>query len=324
MPTDLIVLDPTESTQIGPLAEIADRAGEFIHQSKASNTVRAYRSDWAHFESWCKAHGQISLPSSPETVALYVTDLAATHKPATITRRLSAISQAHQIAGFEPPTGSAKVRLVMAGIRRTKGTAQSAKTPVLVDDLKRMVSELPGGLIGIRDRALLLIGFCGAFRRSELVALDVADVAFTREGLVLTIRRSKTDQEGEGRKIGIPYASHVETCPIRSLQDWLEKSGITEGPIFRPINRHGKMASIRLSPAAVGDVVKRYAGAVGLNASDFAGHSLRSGLATSAAMAGASERAIMNQTGHRSLNMVRRYIRDGSLFRENAVAAVGL
>ena len=209
-------------------------------------------------------------------MALYVTDLAATHKPATITRRLSAISQAHQIAGFEPPTGSAKVRLVMAGIRRTKGTAQSAKTPVLVDDLKRMVSQLPGGLIGIRDRALLLIGFCGAFRRSELVALDVADAAFTREGLVLTIRRSKTDQEGEGRKIGIPYASHVETCPIRSLQDWLEKSGITVGPIFRPINRHGRMASIRLSAAAVGDVVKRYAGAVGLNASDFAGHSLRS------------------------------------------------
>jgi integrase len=324
MPTDLILLDRPTNTQIVPLAAIADRAGEFIHQSKASNTVRAYRADWAHFESWCKTHCQISLPANPETVALYVTDLAATHRPATITRRLSAISQAHQIAGFETPTGSAKVRLVMAGIRRTLGTAQKAKTPVLVDDLKRMVSELPGGLIGIRDRALLLIGFCGAFRRSELVALDVADVAFTRDGLVLTIRRSKTDQEGEGRKIGIPYASHVETCPIRSLQDWLEKSGITEGPIFRPINRHGKMASIRLSAAGVGDVVKRYAAAVGLEASDFAGHSLRSGLATSAAMAGASERSIMNQTGHRSVNMVRRYIRDGSLFRENAVAVVGL
>ncbi len=324
MPTDLILPDRSPNTQIGPLAEIADRASEFIHQSKAKNTVRAYRADWTHFEGWCKAHGQSSLPATPETVALYVTDLSATHKTATITRRISAISQAHQIAGFDTPTKAAKVRLVLAGIRRSKGTAAAAKTPVLVADLKRMVSQLPEGLIGVRDRVLLLIGFCGGFRRSELVALDVADAAFTREGLVLTIRRSKTDQEGEGRKIGIPYASHVETCPIRSLQDWLEKSGITEGPLFRPINRHGMMAHVRLSAAAVGEIVKRYAAAVGLDATEFAGHSLRSGLATSAAAAGASERSIMAQTGHRSVNMVRRYIRDGSLFRENAAGALRL
>jgi integrase len=257
-------------------------------------------------------------------VALYVTDLADTHKPATITRRISAISQAHQIAGMDTPTGSAKVRLVMAGIRRTLGTAQEAKTPILVDDLRRMLAGLPGNLLGVRDRVLLLIGFCGAFRRSELVALDAADIAVTREGLVVTIRRSKTDQEGEGRKIGIPYASHLETCPVRSFQEWLEKSGITEGPLFRPVNRFGGMASIRLSGAAVGEIVKRYAAAVGLDATEFAGHSLRSGLATSAAAAGASERSIMRQTGHRSEKMVRRYIKDGSLFRENAVATVGL
>jgi site-specific recombinase XerD len=324
MPTDLIVLEPTKSAQIGPLAEIADRAAEFIQQSKSKSTIRAYRADWAHFESWCRSHSQTSLPAGADTVALYVADLSATHKPATITRRLSAISQAHQIGNFETPTTSAKVRLVLAGIRRTKGTAQLAKTPVLVEDLKRMVATLPEGLLGVRDRALLLIGFCGAFRRSELVALDVADAAFTREGLVLTIRRSKTDQEGEGRKIGIPYASHVESCPIRSLQDWLDKSAIAEGPLFRPINRHGKMAPTRLSASAVGEIVKRYAAAVGLDAGEFAGHSLRSGLATSAAMAGASERSIMNQTGHRSTAMLRRYIRDGSLFRDNAVATVGL
>jgi site-specific recombinase XerD len=324
MTTDLILSDCPSPAEIGPLADLADRVNDFISQSKAVNTVRAYRADWADFESWCQSHGQISLPAASETVALYLTDLATTHKPATLTRRMSAISQAHQIVGFESPTGSAKVRLVMAGIRRARGTAQAAKAPVLVDDLKRMVRQLPDGLLGVRDRALLLIGFCGAFRRSELVALEVTDAAFTRDGLVLTIRRSKTDQEGEGRKIGIPYASHAETCPIRSLQDWLEKSGITEGPIFRPIDRHGRMASIRLSPAAVGEIVKKYASAVGRNASDFAGHSLRSGLATSAAIAGASERSIMNQTGHRSVNMVRRYIRDGSLFRENAVAVVGL
>src|SRR5471030_53777 len=324
MPTDLILSERPTNTQIGPLAEIADRASEFVHNSKSKNTIRAYRADWCHFESWCKAHGQTSLPATAEIVALYVADLAASLKPATITRRISAISQAHQIAEMETPTGSAKVRLVMAGIRRTKGTAQTAKTPILVDDLRRMIARLPENLLGVRDRLLLLIGFCGAFRRSELVALDSADVAVTREGLVVTIRRSKTDQEGEGRKLGIPYASHLETCPVRSLQDWLEKSGINEGPLFRPIDRFGRMASIRLSAAAVADIVKRYAAAVGLDAAEFAGHSLRSGLATSAAAAGASERSIMNQTGHRSVNMVRRYIRDGSLFRENAVATVGL
>jgi len=324
MPNDLVVSTPSTSTEIGPLAEIADRASEFIQQSKAANTVRAYRSDWTHFQCWCKAHGQLSLPATPETVALYVTDLASTRKTSTLTRRISAISQAHQIAGFETPTKSSQVRLVLAGIRRTKGTAQTAKAPVLVDDLKRMIARLPGNLLGVRDRALLLIGFCGAFRRSELVALDAADAAVTRDGLVVTIRRSKTDQEGEGRKIGIPYASHLETCPVRSLQDWLGKSGITEGPLFRPIDRFGKMASARLSAAAVAEIVKKYAAAVGLDATDFAGHSLRSGLATSAAAAGASEGSIMKQTGHRSVNTVRRYIRDGSLFRENAVAEVGL
>jgi site-specific recombinase XerD len=324
MPTDLILSERSQNTEVGPLAEIADRASEFAHHSKSENTIRAYRADWCHFEGWCKAHGQPTIPASPETVALYVTDLAATHKTATIIRRISAISQAHQIAGFETPTKSSQVRLVLAGIRRTIGTAQAAKTPVLVDDLRRMISRLPNNLLGVRDRALLLVGFGGAFRRSELVALDVADAAITRDGLVVTIRRSKTDQEGEGRKLGIPYGSNPATCPVRALQDWLAQCGFDAGPLYRPIDRFSKVSSIRLSAAAVADVVKRYAAAVGLKASDFAGHSLRSGLATSAAMAGASERAIMAQTGHRSVNTVRRYIRDGSLFRENAVAVVGL
>jgi site-specific recombinase XerD len=285
MPSQLTVYSP----QIGPLAEIADRASEFAQQSKARNTSRAYRADWAHFESWCRQHGQSSLPALPECVALYVTDLASTRKPATIARRISAISQAHQIAGFETPTTNSKVRQVMAGIRRTKGIAQKAKTPVLIEDLRRMVSRLPETLLGTRDHAILVIG---AFRRSELVALNVADAAFTRDGLTLTIRRSKTDQDGAGRKICLPYGSNLETCPIRSLQGWLEDSKITDGPLFRPINRHGTMASFRLSAAAVAGVVKRYAAAVGMDATDFAGHSLRSGFATSAAMKGASERAI--------------------------------
>ena len=164
MPTDLILPNRPTDTEIGPLAEIADRASEFIQQSKSKNTIRAYRADWDHFTAWCQSHGQASLPATADTVALYVADLAASLKPATITRRISAISQAHQIAGMESPTRAAKVRLVLAGIRRTLGTAQEAKTPVLVDDLKRMIARLPEGLLGVRDRALLLIGFARRFQ----------------------------------------------------------------------------------------------------------------------------------------------------------------
>ena len=212
----------------------------------------------------------------------------------------------------------------MAGIRRTKGMSQTAKTPVLVDNLRRMVSHAPENLLGIRDRALLLIGFAGAFRRSELVALDFADVVVSRDGLVVLIRRSKTDQDCEGRKVGIPYGSNPETCPVRALEDWLRQCGFTEGPLFRPVSRFSAVAPARLSAGAVAEIVKKYAAAVGLKAAEFAGHSLRSGLATSAAMAGASERSIMAQTGHRSVNQLRRYIRDGSLFRDNAAGVVGL
>lgn len=212
----------------------------------------------------------------------------------------------------------------MAGIRRTKGTAQVAKSPVLVADLRKMVDRMPDGILGVRDRALLMVGFAGAFRRSELVGLDRDAVEITKDGLVVTIRRSKTDPEAQGRKIGIPYGSNPATCPVRAFQAWLEASGITDGPIFRSMTRHARILDHRLSTNAVANVVKRYAAAAGLDASKFAGHSLRAGLATSAALNGASERSIMNQTGHRSVQMVRRYIRQGSLFRENAAAVVGL
>jgi integrase len=213
---------------------------------------------------------------------------------------------------------------VLAGIRRAKGTAPDAKAPVLIGDLRAMVAALPAGLLGARDRALLLIGFAGAFRRSELVGLDVEDLTFSSDGLAVTLRRSKTDQEGAGRKIGIPYGSNPDTCPVRALQAWLDASVITAGPIFRSVNRHGQLQPGRLSDRAVALIVKRCVEAAGKDARKFAGHSLRAGLATAAAIGGASERSIMAQTGHRSVMMVRRYIRDGSLFRENAAARVGL
>lgn len=308
-----------------PLEAVAVRARDYAGQARAANTVRAYRADWAHFTAWCEAHGRPSLPAVPETVALYLAHLAATgYRASTIGRRVTAISQAHQLAGLDSPTGAAIVRETHKGIRRSIGTRQVGKAPVMTADVRRMVNALPDTLHGIRDRALLLVGFAGAFRRSELVGLDLADVEDTTEGLIVTLRRSKTDQEGQGRRIGIPYGSTPTTCPVRALRAWIAAGTIAGGPLFRPINRHGQVAAARLSAQTVALVVKRAAAAAGLDPAKYSGHSLRAGLATAAAAAGVSERAIMDQTGHRSVTMVRRYIRDGSLWRENAAAAVGL
>ncbi len=306
------------------LGNVAERAREYISQSKAENTIRAYRSDWAHFEGWCAAHGLVSMPATPATIGMYIADMAETAKPSTINRRIASISQAHQAAGHETPTKGAEVKTVWAGIRRSRGIAQNGKAPTTTTEVRAMVGCLPVGLLGVRDRALILLGFAGAFRRSELVSLDVEDVEFTREGAVVTLRRSKTDQEGQGRKVGVPFGSNLNTCPVRALRAWLGASGIKSGPLFRSVNRHGQLQQDRLTDQVVALVVKRQIAAAGLDPDMYAGHSLRAGLATSAAMAGASERAIMAQTGHKSVNMVRRYIRDGSLFRENAAASVGL
>jgi integrase len=305
------------------LARAEDAAREFIGQAKAPSTIRAYRADWRDFAGWCRARGLDALPATAQAVTLYVSDLAARCKVATLSRRIAAISQAHQAAGHESPTSAAAVRAAMAGIRRAKGTAPEVKAPALIDDVRAMVAQLPDGLLGDRDRALLLVGFAGAFRRSELVALNRGDCEVTRDGLVVMVRKSKTDQAGAGRKVAIPYGSNPDTCPVRALRGWLEVAGIDAGAIFPPFNRRGRMPG-RLSGYAVALIVKRYAAAAGLDPAKYAGHSLRAGLATAAAIGGASERSIMKQTGHRSVNMVRRYIRDADLFRENAAAKVGL
>jgi integrase len=273
----------------------------------------------------CTSHHRLAaLPAAAETVALYLAELGGQRKAATIARRLAAIAEAHKAAGHPSPTADAAVKTVWTGIRRTHGTAQAGKAPVVTADVRAMVATLPDRLIGHRDRAVLLLGFAGAFRRSELVGLDVADVAATRDGLVVALRRSKTDQEGAGAAVGIPYGSNPATCPVRALARWLEVSAIAAGPLFRPVDRHGHLGAGRLSDRAVALVVKRAVAAAGLDPAKYAGHSLRAGLATAAAAAGVPERAIAQQTRHRSLEVLRRYIRAGSLFSENAAAAVGL
>jgi site-specific recombinase XerD len=313
---------PTDESEL--LTALLARAQQFAAGARADSTLRAYRSDWRNFTEWCRERNLGSYPASPQTVVLYLTALSRTHKVATLTRRLSAISQVHQTAGFASPTEEASVRLVMSGIRRSLGMAAAGKRPVLVADLQAMVNAMPDNLLGLRDRALLLIGFSGAFRRSELVALDCEDLLETSEGLVVTLRRSKTDPEGAGRKVAIPRGREQSTCPLRASSTWMEAASIASGPVFLRINRHGQILPQRLSAEAVAIVVKRWAGKLGYQEQEFAGHSLRSGLATAAAIAGKSERSIMNQTGHRSLTTVRRYIRDGNLFRENAAEGLGL
>jgi site-specific recombinase XerD len=312
---------PAASAEI---AIAAERLREYVSRAKAPNTVRAYAADWRHFSAWCAPRRVGALPATPETIGLYLAEVADAMRVSTLTRRISAISQAHRLAGFDPPTADARVRILMAGIRRVKGTAQRGKRPVVTADLRRIVEQLPETPAGRRDRALLLVGFAGAFRRSELVGLDLADLEFGREGLKVTVRRSKTDQEGQGRRIGIPYGSNPATCPVRAAQEWLAALGATSGPVFRRIDRHGHLGDWRLSDRAVALILKRAAVAAGLAPDELAGHSLRAGLATAAAAAGVSERAIMAQTGHRSLTTVRKYIREGSLFLENAAAKVGL
>lgn len=328
---------------IGPVAEIAvvaaelrarlgstaERAREFAERARAASTRRAYRHDWRHFSTWCDGHGLPALPAAPETVALYLADLAGRPEPdrpkvATLARRLAAIARAHRDAGEDSPVRRTPADVVWRGIRRELGAAPSGKAPLLTADVRRMVECLPDGLAGARDRALLLLGFAGGFRRSELVALDVTDVRRGREGLTITIRRSKTDQEGHGRLVGLPVGVHPLTCPVRAYTDWLAAGDITRGPVFRPVTRYDTLRPTRLTDQSVALIVKRAAVGAGLDPAPYGGHSLRAGLATAAAQAGAGERAIMAQTGHRSVLMVRRYIREGSLFRDNAAAALGL
>jgi integrase len=244
-----------------------------------------------------------------------VTALAeAGAKASTIQRRLAAISQAHQWAGITPsPTADWYVRTTMAGIRRTLGVAPVQKQPVVTKELRRLLAVVPdNSFAGKRDRLVLLLGFAGGFRRSELVGLDIEDVVETDDGLRIAVRTSKTDQEGEGREVGIPFGQHPETCPVRAWRAWIAASEIKTGALFRGVNRHDQLQTGRLSDKGVALIVKRAATRVGLDPTKYGGHSLRSGLATAAAAGGAPERAIMRQTGHRSVEMVRRYIRSGS------------
>jgi integrase len=309
------------------LEDLIEKARSYIHAAKSPATLRAYRTDFEDFTRFCEEHNLPYLPATPTTVALYIADRAGSLRSATITRRLTSITKAHQAAGFEESPSSSRhfvVSETLKGIRRSIGTAQEAKAPLLTADIRRIVGCCPETLSGLRDRALVLVGFAGAFRRSELAAIDCAHLSFTKDGLVIDLRRSKTDQEAAGRKVGIPFGKNDATCPIRALQCWLAESGITSGAVFRGVTRVGKLSRRGLHKDCVGWILKRAARRAGLNPEPLGGHSLRAGCVTQAAINGVSERDIMRQTGHKSPEMLAKYIRIGEMFTRNAAAGLGI
>lgn len=291
---------------------LSEEVRGYVKDAISPNTRRAYKSDLAHFENWGG-----TIPASKEMVATYLADHATSLAIATLQRRLASISIAHSALGKESPTSSKLVQTTMRGIRKRHGKPQRQAKPLLVEDLFRIMPLLGDGIKDTRDNALLLIGFGGGFRRSELVGLDVQDIETVRQGLIISISRSKTDQIGEGRKIGIPFARGAY-CPVLAIEKWLSRSNIVEGPLFRPVTRHDEIGANRLSNESVSRIVKQHASSVGLDPIHYSGHSLRAGLATSAAQAGVSTIAIRQQTGHKSDAMLNRYVRDGELFNINA------
>jgi integrase len=309
------------------LEELIQKAKTFVAAAKAPATLKAYRNDWRDFESWCRIHQIQVLPASPESVALYIADQASTLASGTIARRLTSITKAHQAAGFSDSPASTRHFVVgetLKGIRRTIGTAQHGKAPLLSADIRRIVAARREDLLGLRDAALVLVGFAGGFRRSVLAGVDACDLKFSADGVVVNVRKSKTDQEGAGREVGLPFGSSTETCPVRALRQWLDRAGIREGPVFRSVGRYGHVSRRGLHSDSIGKLLKRAAGKAGLKVEELGGHSLRAGCVTQAAMNGVREFVIMRQTGHKTIATLRRYIRSGEIFRENAAAGLGI
>ena len=311
--------DSTLPATIAPPATVALTATDaaavhgFALAEKSTATRRAYRSDFGIFSAWCEGRGFPPLPAASSVVAAFLADQAdAGTRPSTLSRRVAAIAYAHDLAGLPSPAGDKAVRVVLGGIRRTKGAKPTKKAPATADRIAAMLAGIPDTLRGKRDRALLTLGFAAASRRSELVALEVADLAFEPDGLRIQIRHSKTDQEGQGHEIAIPRGETLR--PVVAVQAWLTAAKISDGPVFRAINRHGHVSGV-LTAQSVALIVKHYAEAVGLDPRVFAGHSLRAGFLTSAAEAGADVLRMMEVSRHKRVETVQGYVRRSNLFK---------
>ena len=299
-----------------------------LKNSKAKNTLRAYKSDFKDFSIFCAKHGINSLPTEPKIISLYLTHLSKYSKISTLRRRLVSISMFHKLKGHYLDTKHPIIIENLMGIRRLKGSIQKGKKPLLISHLKLIVNVIneyrTDEIKKLRDKTIILIGFGGGFRRTELISIDYDDLEFVPEGLKINIKKSKTDQFGEGMIKGLPYFTNEIYCPVTNLKKWLKISKIRSGPIFRRFSKGLSLTNQRLSDQSVVLLMKKYLTLAGIENKNFAGHSLRSGFATVAAESGADERSIMAMTGHKSTEMVRRYIKEVNIFKNNALNKVKL
>ena len=294
-----------------------------LKSSKANNTLRAYKSDFKDFGAFCAKHGVDSLPTEPKIVSLYLTHLSKNLKMSTLKRRLVSIGVINKLKGHYLDTKHPSIIENIMGIKRRKGSIQKGKKPLLISNLKELINVIDkqnkAEIKKLRDRSIILIGFSGGFRRNEIVSLDYTDLDFVTEGLKINIRRSKTDQFGEGSIKALPYFDNSQYCPVISLKNWLSASKINSGALFRRFSKGSKLSRNRLTDQTVALIIKEYLNLAGIDSKHYSGHSLRSGFATSTAESGAEERSIMAMTGHKSTEMVRRYIKEANLFKNNAL-----
>ena len=294
-----------------------------LKSSKAANTLRAYKADFKDFGTFCVKHGLDSLPTKPKIVSLYLTNLSKNSKMSTLKRRLVSISMVHRLKGHYLDTKHPIIIENLMGIKRVKGSIQKGKKPILINHLKSIINVIDQKQINeikkSRDKTIVLVGFGGGFRRTELISIDHDDLEFVPEGVKITIKRSKTDQFGEGMVKGLPYFSNELYCPVLNLKKWLELSNIKSGPIFRRFVKGSVLTNNRLTDQSVVLIIKDYLNLAGIENKNYSGHSLRSGFATVAAESGADERSIMAMTGHKTTQMVRRYIREANIFKNNAL-----
>ena len=299
-----------------------------LKSSKANNTLRAYKSDFKDFATFCAKHGFNSMPTEPKVVSLYLTHLSSKSKISTLRRRLVSIGVVHRIKGHYLDTKHPAIIENLMGIKRKKGSIQTGKKPILINHLKQIINVIDEQKIEkikkLRNKTLILIGFGGGFRRSELISIDYEDIDFVQEGVKITVRRSKTDQFGEGMIKGLPYFTSEKYCPVTNLKNWLTLSKIKSGPIFRRFAKGSILTSNRLTDQSVVLIIKDCLKSAGIENQNFSGHSLRSGFATVAAESGADERSIMAMTGHKTTQMVRRYIREANIFKNNALSKIKL
>ena len=301
---------------------------ENLKSSKANNTLRAYKSDFKDFGVFCAKHGFNSMPTEPKVVSLYLTHLSANSKISTLRRRLVSIGVVHKLKGHYLDTKHPVIIENLMGIKRKKGSIQIGKKPILINHLKQIINVIDEQKIEkikkLRNRTLILIGFGGGFRRTELISIDCEDLDFVEEGVKITLRRSKTDQFGKGLVKGLPYFNNEKYCPVSSLKNWINLSKIKKGPIFRRFAKGSILTNHRLSDQSVVLIIKDCLKLAGIENQNFSGHSLRSGFATVAAESGADERSIMAMTGHKTTQMVRRYIREANIFKNNALSKINI